>query len=214
MEYIARAGQTFVLTFLLAASFGCADGGSGIEAQCGNGLVEGMEACDDGNTSSGDGCSNQCVVEDGYVCIGSQCGCSSGFYGPNCLACPDCGPRGVCQDGSLGDGGCLCEAGYGGVDCLDCMDGYQRTNDGVCEPYGGCDEDSCSGRGLCSDSEGPVVCECLPGFEGTECEIDIDECEAAPCANGGVCSELESGGYECACLEGFEGVQCETDIDD
>jgi cysteine-rich repeat protein len=32
-------------------------------AVCGNGLIEAAEACDDGNRVSGDGCTNQCVVE-------------------------------------------------------------------------------------------------------------------------------------------------------
>jgi len=30
---------------------------------CGNGFVEGTETCDDGNTNSNDGCSNQCQLE-------------------------------------------------------------------------------------------------------------------------------------------------------
>lgn len=35
---------------------------------CGDGLVEGTEACDDENTDDGDGCSSDCEVEDGWVC--------------------------------------------------------------------------------------------------------------------------------------------------
>jgi cysteine-rich repeat protein len=35
---------------------------------CGNGLVEGTEACDDGNVGTGDGCSDLCAVESGYTC--------------------------------------------------------------------------------------------------------------------------------------------------
>ncbi len=31
---------------------------------CGNGVVEGAEACDDGNTASGDGCSRNCLFEE------------------------------------------------------------------------------------------------------------------------------------------------------
>ena len=31
-------------------------------SECGNGVVEGGEACDDGNTADGDGCSSQCQV--------------------------------------------------------------------------------------------------------------------------------------------------------
>lgn len=35
---------------------------------CGN-SKNGNEGCDDGGTSSGDGCSNLCVVEHGYECV-------------------------------------------------------------------------------------------------------------------------------------------------
>lgn len=35
---------------------------------CGNGIREGSEGCDDGDTSSGDGCSSTCTVESGYTC--------------------------------------------------------------------------------------------------------------------------------------------------
>ncbi len=31
-------------------------------SKCGNGLIEGQEQCDDGNTNDGDGCSAQCKV--------------------------------------------------------------------------------------------------------------------------------------------------------
>lgn len=39
---------------------------------CGNGVVDGGEACDDGNTKSGDGCSDQCQP-DGAPAIGDRC---------------------------------------------------------------------------------------------------------------------------------------------
>ena len=41
---------------------------------CGDGDVIG-EACDDGNTASGDGCSSSCTVEPGYACTGSPSTC-------------------------------------------------------------------------------------------------------------------------------------------
>ncbi|MDD5025812.1 MAG: DUF4215 domain-containing protein [Candidatus Peribacteraceae bacterium] len=37
-------------------------------ATCGNGEIETGEACDDGNTTGGDGCSATCTVESGYSC--------------------------------------------------------------------------------------------------------------------------------------------------
>ena len=37
-------------------------------SKCGNGVVEGGEACDDGNTANGDGCSSQCQVPPLRLC--------------------------------------------------------------------------------------------------------------------------------------------------
>jgi cysteine-rich repeat protein len=37
---------------------------------CGNGLVEGTEQCDDGNTNGGDGCDSTCQIEPGFFCQG------------------------------------------------------------------------------------------------------------------------------------------------
>ena len=43
---------------------------------CGNGLIEGNEQCDDGNTASGDGCSySACQVENGWTCSGQPSVC-------------------------------------------------------------------------------------------------------------------------------------------
>ncbi|MGV8141237.1 MAG: MopE-related protein, partial [Candidatus Woesearchaeota archaeon] len=35
---------------------------------CGDGLIEGTETCDDGDTSSNDGCSDTCAIESGWTC--------------------------------------------------------------------------------------------------------------------------------------------------
>ena len=43
-----------------AGQVGVCDGGVCIAMVCGNGLLEGLEVCDDGNTSSGDGCRADC----------------------------------------------------------------------------------------------------------------------------------------------------------
>src|SRR5438445_7919603 len=44
---------------------------AGASPTCGNGVVEGTEECDDGNTTSGDGCSSTCQLEDtSAICAG------------------------------------------------------------------------------------------------------------------------------------------------
>lgn len=39
---------------------------------------------------------------------------------------------------------------------------------------------------------------------GAKCEIDIDECDSAPCQNGGLCKD-GMGDFECQCKPGFLG---------
>jgi fibro-slime domain-containing protein len=46
----------------------CPAAGGGCTTKCGDGLLLGTEACDDGNAVSGDGCSSDCKIEDGFTC--------------------------------------------------------------------------------------------------------------------------------------------------
>ncbi|MBR58381.1 MAG: hypothetical protein CMH54_10215 [Myxococcales bacterium] len=50
---------------------------------CGDGVVQAAtnEACDDGNTDDGDGCSSACVVEEGWDCAGEPTVCEPGVAG-------------------------------------------------------------------------------------------------------------------------------------
>jgi len=58
---------------------------------CGDGVVEAPpEACDDGNNTSGDGCSGACQVESGYNCTGQPSFCQA-------VTCPDADSDGVCD---------------------------------------------------------------------------------------------------------------------
>ncbi|KAI1238644.1 hypothetical protein IHE44_0013382 [Lamprotornis superbus] len=59
----------------------------------------------------------------------------------------------------------------------------------------------------------PFVCRCLPGYEGSLCETDVDECLPSPCHNDGTCHNLV-GGFSCSCPEGFTGMACERDVNE
>ncbi|XP_038675853.1 vitamin K-dependent protein Z-like [Scyliorhinus canicula] len=40
-----------------------------------------------------------------------------------------------------------------------------------------CDPSPCENNGTCVDDHGEISCKCSGGFNGTFCEIDINECE-------------------------------------
>jgi fibro-slime domain-containing protein len=113
--------------------------------KCGDGVITASEACDDGNTTSGDGCSATCKLEIGYKCTGSSgqksvcsptvCGdgktegaegCDDGNTMPfdgcseNCQIEPDCS----------GTSGCTSKCGDGIVLSEDCDDGNAASGDG------------------------------------------------------------------------------------
>lgn len=45
-------------------------------------------------------------------------------------------------------------------------------------------------------------------YERCRCERDVDECQSAPCLNGGTCSDLR-GGFSCACAANWHGTRCQ-----
>ncbi len=49
------------------------------------------------------------------------------------------------------------------------------------------------------------ICECFPGYTGTQCETRI--CDTLECLNGGECMN-----GLCDCPEGFSGVNCEVNL--
>ena len=58
-------------------------------------------------------------------------------------------------------------------------------------------------------------CECDPGFTGTLCDVDVNECASNPCQMG-ICEDLE-GEFNCKCHPGIEKDTqgfCTIDIDE
>ena len=40
---------------------------------------------------------------------------------------------------------------------------------------------------MLQDQFNGYMCNCTPGWEGTNCDQEIDECSSGPCKNGGTC---------------------------
>ena len=69
-------------------------------------------------------------------------------------------------------------------------------------------------RVLCAQNfQGSDCTQCMPGFTGTLCDSDIDECLSNPCGMNGQC-ENQEGSFNCSCNPGFTGDLCQIDIDD
>lgn len=45
-------------------------------------------------------------------------------------------------------------------------------------------------------------CECVPGYVGTNCSEDFDDCQDHRCQNNARCLD-EVNGYSCLCTEGY-----------
>jgi len=73
-----------------------------------------------------------------------------------------------------------------------------------------CASNPCLNGGECIDFIGGYLCNCTStGFEGVNCDIDIDECSINTeyCGGLGRCINLP-GNFKCICQDSFCGVYC------
>jgi fibro-slime domain-containing protein len=185
-------------------------GDAGVGDVCGDGVLGITEACDDGNSESGDGCSADCQsIEEGYICP---------VPGGLCIEVV-CGDRVIqgaetCDDGNTepGDGcdeRCQLEDGWYcpivGARCqaAACGDGIiagiEECDDGNAQPGDGCDANCQLEEGWhcplpgsacepteCGDGERQGTEECDDGnlvpFDGCD-----PYCKLEPNCSGGVC---------------------------
>ena len=160
---------------------------------CGNSKVEGSEACDDGDTDGGGGCSGSCLFENGESCDSSP-ECESTVCDPN-EEPPVCELADVCGNGTTeGEEGC--------------DDGNTSTGDGCdddCLREDGqtCSEDAQCQSDICDATEDPDVCEQSGACGNSRLEA-FEGCDDGNLENEDGCNEnclLEQGEF---CVSGFQ----------
>ena len=70
----------------------------------------------------------------------------------------------------------------------------------------------CANGAGCVDVLNGYACVCTDGFDGIDCEVNIDDCDPNPCAHGTCVDYIDE--YACECEAGYQGTNCEINIDD
>eukprot|EP01052_Picozoa_sp_SAG31_P008885 SAG31_NODE_456_length_15426_cov_12.680107_4_plen_1842_part_01 len=71
----------------------------------------------------------------------------------------------------------------------------------------------CQNGAHCTDSLRAFTCTCAPGWAGTLCDHNVDECASYQCQHGARCEDAVDA-YICHCVPGWNGTHCENDIDE
>lgn len=154
--------------------------------RCGNGLVEGAEACDDGNTDPDDGCAADCTLECGDGLLSGAELCDTAIADGEAGACPTaCDDMDTCTTDALDGAGCTTVCSHPPITApadgdMCCPPGADSTTDSDCV--------ATCGNGTLETAE---TCDtAIPaGTSGacpTMCE-DVDPCTLDALADSGTC---------------------------
>ena len=59
----------------------------------------------------------------------------------------------------------------------------------------------------CLDQVNGFICSCDNGYNGTLCDMEVDECLPEPCLNDGSCTD-NIGSFRCSYAAGYVGETC------
>lgn len=169
---------------------------------CGDGILERNEGCDDGNATSGDGCSRICQLENNYDCP---------TPGQPCVNIAVCGNGTLTSDETCDDGNTVSDDGCSG-DCSTVEPGWQcRVPGKPCTPR--CGDGVISGTETCDDGNTASDDGC-----SATCHLEIGwKCSGAPstCSTT-TCSDGKKEGAE-SCDDGntfpFDGCSEDCQIE-
>jgi hypothetical protein len=174
----------------------------GPAAECGNGVREGTEACDDGNQASGDGCTATCELEatgsGGAGGTGNPPDCTGGLTAcsgtcvdttsadDHCGGCGNaCAARMTCVDSS-----CECDTEYTECDgsCVDPATDPAHCGDCdvACDTNENCEAGVCTCAGSLTSCDGSCV---DTNSSATHCGECGNACEAPLVCSGGACED-------------------------
>ncbi|MCB9506853.1 MAG: DUF4215 domain-containing protein [Myxococcales bacterium] len=193
---------------------------------CGDGVLGATEACDDGGTASGDGCSGTCAVEAGWDCPVAGAPCESVCGDGLLVGAEECDDA----NGSAGDGcdlTCAVEAGWICPFVADacepiCGDGVllggEACDDGNTANGDGCSS-ACLIEAVCGDGvvAGAEACDDGDTSSGdgcsASCRLEIGwACPTAGAACAEICGDtLVVGGEECDDGNTADGDGCAAD---
>ncbi len=171
---------------------------------CGNGYVGPTEACDDGNTGTGDGCSNSCAVEAGWSCNSAEPSVCSTTCGDSIVAGTE-----QCDDGNATDND------YCHNNCTNngsCGDGTVQAGAEQCDDGNATDNDychnNCTNNGSCGDhvvQEGAEACDDANAINDDYCHND--------CTANGSCGDavVQTGAEQCDDANGVNTDYCHND---
>jgi hypothetical protein len=152
-------------------------------------------------TKEADVCSNRglCITQSGTCTCVYGFGTSNGYGAPgrrgDCGAatvvtttCPgttECSGHGMCSGPPTYR--CSCAAGWTGADCSErtCPTGYSWFSQPSATDQAHDQLKECSDMGICSRSTGE--CECVPGFEGSACQLMSCPGSLDTCSGHGTC---------------------------
>jgi len=144
---------------------------------CGNSVIDGTDACDDGGTSAGGGCSADCEIENTFPCtLDAQCDsgvCDNTETIDVCEPATGCGNSVVDGTDDCDDGGTIAGGGCS-ADC-EIENTFPCTTDGQCD------------SGVCDNTETIDVCEPATGC-GNSVVDGTDDCDDGGTTAGGGCS--------------------------
>ena len=111
-----------------------------------------------------------------------------------------------CENGGISNTAtCAC-----GCDGTGYSDRLCTADVNECNTTNPCDTDNTVS---CTNSIGSYTCTCKTGFDGKNCENNINDCQDDSCSFGGTCNDGVAS-FTCTCAPGYTGDICTIDIDE